>query len=534
MNNTIKLCAAAILSSVVFTSAAAYGASPAADGLKGANNQILLDITTAAGNGTLGSQNGAALSTTFRSPSGVAVAPDGSVLIADTRNQMIRKLAGGQVSTYAGVLFKKDVKGFPVGAMLDGEASLSMFQEPMGMAFDSKGNLYIADSANHAIRKVDASTQQVSTLAGSGLLGSKDGTGKSASFQQPSDVAVAADGTVYVADTLNHLIRSISPAGVVTTLNAASNRVVEVSPGQVSTAGDFADGSLAAAKFNEPSGLVLDAKGNLYVSDSGNQRIRYIDLQQGQVTTVAGGGTANAKKELYVPGDYADGNAAEARFNFPMGLELTAEGGLVIADSQNHSIRYLLNGKVTTLAGAANQTPGKQDGTESGAEFQRPTDVAVLQDGSIMVADAFNNQLRQLSLYQLPADLPKDDHVKVVLGPKPIAFDAQPEIVGGRTMVPVRAITEALGYKVTYDDANRAVQLSKDGVTVELYIDRTGVKRIEQGKVAEIKETDAEPYIKEDRTYVPVRFFAEEIGLDVQWNDSARTAILRPKTTETK
>ncbi|UUZ79962.1 copper amine oxidase N-terminal domain-containing protein [Paenibacillus sp. P26] len=105
-----------------------------------------------------------------------------------------------------------------------------------------------------------------------------------------------------------------------------------------------------------------------------------------------------------------------------------------------------------------------------------------------------------------------------------------PEIVNGRTMVPVRAIAEALGYKVGFDESTRTVQLVKDAVTIELYVGRTGIRRMEQGKGPVMKPTDTEPYIKQDLTYVPVRFFAEETGLDVQWNDANRTVILRKKT----
>lgn len=189
---------------------------------------------------------------------------------------------------------------------MDGASDLSLFSGPQGIATDAQGNVYVADTGNHSIRKIDPSGN-VSTIAGDGVLGKEDGPGSKARFNSPLDVAVAADGTVYVADTLNHAIRSISPSGQVTTLNAASGRAVEVSPGQAAPAGDFADGALAQAKFNEPSGLALDGKGNLYVSDAGNQRIRYIDLQQGTVTTAAGSGKAEALKDLYVPGGFATG-----------------------------------------------------------------------------------------------------------------------------------------------------------------------------------------------------------------------------------
>jgi sugar lactone lactonase YvrE len=535
MKKASTIVAMAFISSLLISTTSVWGAS-LSDSLKGSNDQILTDVTSLAGIGDFGLKDGEAARSTFRNPSGEVVLADGSILIADTRNHVIRKLKDGQVSTFAGLNVNKDEKGFPIGGRYDGTVEASFFQEPKGLALDSKGNLFVADAGNNAIRKID-SNGNVTTVAGNGEIGIKDAAGSAATFHRPSDVAVAADGTLYVADTLNHAIRSISTNGQVKTLNALSGRLIEATPGQVVQAGDYLDGPLQTAKFNEPTGLALDSKGNLFVSDTGNQRIRYIDFQQNTVSTVAGSsksdvpGSIFAKKELYAPGDFADGPADKAFFNSPQGIAATNEGGLLIADSLNHSIRYLINGQVITLAGAANLRGGEADGVDRVASFKNPSDVTLAADGSIIVTDAYNNKVRKISAYQLPTDLPKDNNVKVAYASRWIQFDAQPEIVNDRTMVPVRAITEALGYTVTFNDADRSVQLTKGGVTIELYIDKTGLKRIVQGKDAAVKETDVSPYIKEDRTYVPVRFFAEEIGMDVQWDNATRTAILRPKTT---
>ncbi|WP_159881314.1 stalk domain-containing protein [Paenibacillus puerhi] len=531
MNRALKIIALSLLASSLAGGAGVSAAALSSDALRGSDNRLLMQVTTEAGSGELGNAGGKALLASFRLPEGLAVKPDGTIIVSDTRNHELRKLAEGEVSREAGLFYQKDAKGLPVGGLLDGKGNASLFFQPAGIAADAQGNVYVADKDNHAIRKVDADGR-VTTLAGDGIFGSADGQGSKARFHSPQDVAVASDGTVYVADTLNHLIRSIAPDGEVKTLNAASDRYVEVTKGQASEAGDFLDGALASARFNEPSGLALDAKGNLYVSDSGNQRIRYIDLAKGTVSTAAGSGKAERLKDLYVPGGYADGTADAAAFNFPRGLAVTDEGGVIIADSQNHSIRYLLDGEVTTLAGAPSQATGTRDGIEAYAEFHRPSDVALLADGSILVADAYNNRIRKLQPYRLPASITADGDrtVKVALDQREIVFDAAPEIDNGRTMVPVRAITEALGYEVTFDEETRAVRLAKDGVAIELYVGRTGVKREEDGKEGVLKDTDTAPYIKQDLTYVPVRFFAEEIGLDVQWDNATRTAILRNKT----
>jgi sugar lactone lactonase YvrE len=526
-----------IIVATLLGGSSALAAGLSADALKSSDGQILSDISTLAGIGDFEDRDGDALQAAFRAPSSVLQLPDGSLLIADTRNHVIRKVKDGQVSTFAGpaLAVTKNAQGFPTGGLLDGKASEAFFNEPTGLALDAKGNVYVADAGNHAIRKIDVNGT-VSTVAGNGVPGNKDGKGSEATFNHPGDIAISADGTVYVADSLNHTIRKIAADGRVTTLSAPVTRVIQVRPGEASFAGEYHDGSLSTATFNEPSGLALDGKGNLYVSDTGNQRIRYIDFASGSVSTVAGstptiGGSAiYGKNELYAEGDYADGEALKAKFDFPKGLTVTSEGGLLIADSLNHSVRYLLNGQVTTVTGTP-QT-GEADGVEQSAAFYNPSDVLVTTQGNVVVADASNNKIRKITPYQLPEAVSNDGQVKVVSGNKLISFDAQPEIQDGRTMVPVRAISETLGYKVTY--AERAgksiVQLSKGDLTVELTIGETGITRKQTGLPDLKVDTDVAPYVKQDRTYVPIRFFAEQIGLDVQWHAVVQTAILRVKT----
>ncbi|GAA3400811.1 stalk domain-containing protein [Paenibacillus hodogayensis] len=533
MKKTFRLIAAPLLAASLLmggTSAWGAGIEKAATGSEG---QTLAQVTTIAGKGDLGEANGVAAEATFRAPWSLLPLADGSVLVADARSHLIRKLSGGAVSTFAGITITKDAYMYPIGGLLDGKASTAVFQQPKGLAADAKGNIYVADAENHAIRKIDAGGN-VTTIAGNGVLGSKDGKGKDAAFHSPQDVVVAPDGTVYVADTLNHAIRQISPDGAVTTLNALSQRVVEVVPGQAVPAGDYADGALAAAKFNEPTGLALDAKGNLYVSDSGNQLIRYIDLTAKTVSTVAGSAQVQyAKSNLYVTGDFQDGAAAQAKFNFPRGLAVSAEGGLFIADSLNHSVRYLKDGVVRTIAGEKSTEEGSVDGTERSAELHHPSDVAVLGDGSLLVADAYNNKLRQIAFYELPAGIAADGAIHVVYGNRKLAFDNAPEIADGRTMVPVRSVTEALGFEVKFsEDANtgeRTVDLGRNVTTIRLTIGKSELQKTVNGKAEAVRPIDVAPYIKADLTYVPVRFFAEELGLDVQWNEATRTVILRDR-----
>lgn len=484
----------------------------------------LKDVTVYSGTGEYGEEDGSLASAVFRTPRGIALMPDGSLLVADTDNHLIRKLDGRSASTFAGIIFDTNEAGQPLGGLLDGEAALSVFQSPSAVAVDNSGNVFVADTGNHAIRKIDADGN-VTTFAGSriGAPGFANGIGPIARFDAPSALAIAPDGTLYVADTLNHVIRKVTPSGYVSTLNAASEKAVEVFDGVVEPAGDFRDGPLAEAKFNEPAGLALDGKGNLYVSDSGNQRIRYIDFAAGTVTTVAGGGEAGAG-DFYVPGDYADGAAAEARFNAPKGLAVTSAGGLLIADSGNHAIRLLQDGTVYTVVGNAQTSPGKRNGTEKTARLSFPTDVAVDKEGRIYVADAYNNQIRLITDYRLPADLAQDGSIQVVVAGKTVSFDAEPMLRSARVLVPVRAIAETLGYAVQIEDNN--VTLTQDDMQVTIPLGGTQAEVISGGATSAIA-LDVPAFVENGRTYVPVRFIAEALHQQVDWLGESNTVVIR-------
>jgi len=500
------------------------GAAVAGAALYSPEGRPLIETFDAAGSGQYDELNGAAAEASFRHPGGVLVLKDGSVLVADTGNHRIRIVKDGQVSHFAGtevsVLF--DDAGLPVGALGDGTSDLSFFWSPVGLAADAKGNVYVADKDNHAIRKIDAAGN-VTTLAGNGVLGLEDGKGEAAAFYAPSDVAVDAAGNVYVADTLNHAIRKIDPSGSVTTLNALSERTVEVFDGVIDEAGDFKDGTLAQALFNEPAGLAIDPKGNLYVSDTGNQRIRYIDFAAGTVTTVAGGGTY-ADEALYVEGFYVDGAAADARFYSPKGLALDKDGGLYIADSLNHSIRYLKDGKVVTVVGNANGEYGVVNGVDEKAQVDYPSDVAIDASGNLYVADMYNNKIRKVEFYALPNGWTANGSIRVLYNNKAVTFDAQPEIRSSRTMVPVRAIAEAMGYDVAFE-GNDIVLTGASG-TIKLTVGKLEVTQT-VGKTTKTVAIDAAPYVEGSRTYVPVRFFAEQIGVAVDWHAETTTVLLR-------
>lgn len=212
-------------------------------------------VTTIAGTaGASGTDDGAAASAKFVSPGGVAVDASGNVFIADGGNNTIRRLAGGRVSTFAGLA--------RTAGSADGSAAAARFNNPSGVACDAAGNIYVADTGNHLIRKITA-TGVVSTLAGvAGSSGSSDGLGALARFRSPTALVVDSSGKVYVADTGNHSIRVIDVTGFVSTVAGSSGN------------SGSADGTGNAARFKEPSGLALDGAGGIYISDTQNNTVR--------------------------------------------------------------------------------------------------------------------------------------------------------------------------------------------------------------------------------------------------------------------
>ncbi|CAI6073622.1 hypothetical protein PAECIP112173_02293 [Paenibacillus sp. JJ-100] len=495
---------------------------------------IIATISRIAGNAIYGEQEGVASTSSFRQPTGLAVGAKDELFISDTGNHKISTFSSDNISTYAGPssTLYRDSGGQPLGALLDGNKGTGLFQSPSALAYSTDKYLYVADSGNNAIRKV-SSNGDIVTIAGSGRIGNTDGKGATALFHHPQGIAVTKDGIVYVADTLNHVIRKIMPDGTTSTITAASDRVVEDHPGFVLPAGDYKDGPIHQALFNEPTGLALDNRENLYVSDSGNQRIRYIDFSTNQVITVAGeskmdGISIYSKNALYAPGNYKDGASQSATFHFPRGITLDKSGGLLIADSLNNVIRYLKNGIVTTVAGSQTGEAGTQNGLEKLALFNAPQDVAITSDGTIYVADMGNNVIRKIDPYALPANIIGNKSViKVVLENKQLKFDTSPEMNTGRVMVPVRQIAEALDFEITFSSDGNTINLEKDNRFIQLFLGSKNIKFKEVNGTETTKEIDTVPYVKKNRTYVSLRFIAEELGIDVQWIPTIRTAILR-------
>jgi sugar lactone lactonase YvrE len=348
-------------------------------------------VTTLAGTaGQAGYQDGLGSAARFDGPTGVAVDSAGNVYVADSGNEVIRMITpAGSVTTLAETAGKT---GFAYGT-----AGAALFNEPEGIAVDNSGSLYIADTQNAAIRKIiptagsGGTSWAVSTLAGLDRVASGDGTGSGAWFNYPEGVAVDGEGSLYVADSGNNTIREITPAGVVTTI-----------AGSLGTRGS-ADGTGTAASFWFPAGIAVGGAGTLYVADEYNDTIRMLSpatsngVPTWEVTTIAG-----------TAGNYgsSDGTGGNAEFDAPSGIAVDNAGNLYVSDRANSTIRKIApttaggatSWVVTTLAGSPG-VPGDADGTGSAASFTQPTGIAVDPSGNVFVGDVDNGDqlLREIT-----------------------------------------------------------------------------------------------------------------------------------------
>ncbi|MDR1250825.1 MAG: hypothetical protein LBK62_01535 [Treponema sp.] len=327
-------------------------------------------VLTFAGDGAMGGfADGPAATAQFNGPRGVAVDDAGNVYVADADNHRIRKITPtGMVSTLAG--------SGTIGGFADGPGTAAQFNEPAGVALDGAGNLYVADTSNHCIRKIVIASRVVSTLAGSATSGVADGTGAAAQFTFPRGVAADNAGNLYVADTGSQRIRKIVIATQEVTTLAGSTY-------------GYVNGTGTAAQFNGPYGVTTDDAGNLYVADTSNHCIRKIVIASRVVTTFAGNGAA-------VPAyGYADGIGTAARFYNPDSVALDGVGNIYVADADNHRIRRIeiASGAVTTLTGSFQ---GYADGTLTAAQFNEPAGVAVDGAGNLYVGDYDNHRIRKI------------------------------------------------------------------------------------------------------------------------------------------
>lgn len=362
-------------------------------------------VSTLAGSaGVPGFVDGPATLARFRDLAGIAVGPDDSIYVADAGNHSIRVVAPGNAPRSApgsaGILpasppsitAVSTLAGNGTAGFADGQGAAARFHNPQGIAVDTNGIVYVADTGNNRIRRI-AADGTVTTIAGDGAAGFQDGTGAQARFNAPRSIAVDRQGNLYVADTGNAAVRFISVGNVVRTL-----------------AGDGTVGSNDSpnARFNGLAGVAIDGDSVfVYLADSGNHRIRRLD-QSNTVITIAGAERG-----------FADGSVSQARFADPMGIAVDGAGKLIVVDSTNSLVRFVDPGSapssapgsagilpaspsfppasaVSTIAGTGDR--GLTDGTGTIARFFTPHGVAVSQSSAIIVADTGNQVLRRILL----------------------------------------------------------------------------------------------------------------------------------------
>jgi sugar lactone lactonase YvrE len=328
--------------------------------------------TTLAGlAGYSGAVDGTGAIARFNQPAGLTVDQLGNVYVADTYNNTIRKITtGGRVTTLAG---SAAVGGNGCLTAADGVGSAATFCYPNGVAVDSAGNVFVADSYNHSIRKVTPNGT-VSTFAGSAAFGLKDGTGNAAVFDVPIAITIDGMDNLYVSD--DDTIREVTPSAVVTTIAGLNVQV------------GSADGTGTNARFFLPQGLAAASDGTVYIADTGANAIRVMTPAR-LVTTLAG--TLNS------PGGNADGTGTAASFRLPSGITLSPYGNLYVADATNKDIRKVtLAGAVTTIAGTA-PAFGLVNGSGTAARFYQPQGATTDSSGNLYVADSRNRAVRKIT-----------------------------------------------------------------------------------------------------------------------------------------
>ena len=331
-------------------------------------------ISTFAGNGLVnfGGDNGAAGAAQLNTPTGVAIDGGGNVLIADSQNHRVRKVAGGGIATVAGT----GAAGFNGDVVVATTAQLNF---PRGVAASANGNYYVADTVNSRVREAQPGGN-LFTIAGNGNA-SYFGDGAAAlrgSVNQPEGVAVDLAGNIYIADTLDNVVRKVTTDGAIATIAGFG------------TPGFGGDGGPAiAAKLNRPLGVAVDLQGNVYVADTGNNRVRKID-GLGNISTVAGDGTTDLTP--------ADGAATGQGLADPRGVAVDRAGNVFVADTGHNRVRKIsAAGTITTIAGDGTCCYSGDGGLGTAARLNQPWGVAVDAAGNVYVADSGNNAVRVLT-----------------------------------------------------------------------------------------------------------------------------------------
>ena len=351
------------------------------DRVRKVNTAGIITAFAGSGNNGFAGDNGPATSARLAAPVGLAVDTSGNVFIADYDNYRIRKVGtNGVITTIAGN------GSYEYGG--DGGPATSAGIGPTGIAVDATGNLFIADFDHERIRKV-TSGGSISTLAGTGTRGfsGDGGPGTAAELRDPFGVAVDVAGNVFIADASNHRVRKVNAAGTISTVAGNGNAI---RPGDDPSYGFSGDGGPAiSALLSGPAGVALDPAGNLFIADSGNNRIRKV-TPAGVITTVAG------IENYGFSGD--GGPATAAALMFPVAVAVDATGNLFIGDLGNQRVRKVSSsGVITTVAGNGSPDYSGDGGPATSAGIRGPAALAVDSAGNLFIADLGNNRIRKVT-----------------------------------------------------------------------------------------------------------------------------------------
>ena len=337
----------------------------------------LAQVETFAGTGKAGGSGdgGPARQAQVNNPFGVVRGPDGAIYFCEYDGQVVRKVAAdGTITTVAG-------SGQTGYAGDGGPALKASFNKPHEIRFDAKGDLYVADMANHAVRKVDLKTRVVTTVAGNGKPGyaGDGGPAEKSQLKQPHSIQFGPGGDLYVCDIGNHVIRRIdAKTGTITTFAGTGK------------AGPTPDGApLAGTPLNGPRSLDFDPAGNLWLATREGNQVFRIDAKQGRIHHAAGTG----KKGFTGNG----GPAREATLSGPKGIAVGPGGEVYLVDTESHSIRVIdpKTGRLELLVGTGEKADGP-DGPPAACRLARPHGVWVDPDGTVFIGDSENHRVRIL------------------------------------------------------------------------------------------------------------------------------------------
>lgn len=418
-------------------------------------------INTFAGNGQsgFGGDGGPATSARLRAAD-VAIDAVGNVYIADWLNNRIRKVTSdGVIKTVAGT----GIYGY---AGDGGPATSAKLRSPLGIAVDAAGNLYIADTYNHRVRKVTPNGM-ITTIAGTGIEGfaGDGGLATSARLWSPVDVAIHADGSIYIADGANNRVRKISLDGIITT-------VAGTGPSGISTGYSAGDGGPATAAQLSVSAIAIDAAGNLLIADDEGGRIRRVS-PDGIITTVAGGGSLAA-------GDGVP--AVVAGLKDPTGVAVDSVGNIYIADQDDNRIRKVSSdGVITTVAGTGDWGYYGDGGPAAAAWLEYPGQVALDVEGRVYIAE--NYRVRRVDGDRLSIKTRADG---TILVPSPDGAWLYTFGMTGRHLRTADPVTDATIYTFGYDGLNRLISIA------DAYGKVTAIERDPSGSATAIVAPDGQ------------------------------------------